>query len=255
MVEIRTRALLLNSAPIRESDQMLILFTEELGKVRALAKGALRSKKRFLGALLNLNELAIELAPARGKEIEFRLELADIIKSRYGLARDPVRLACAYALAELAERAAPDLQPSFELYRLLEKSLDTICTVKNYREYFIYFLFKILEDLGYLPSLENCAVCGKPLGEKPKTYRFSIGRGGFICESCARGEKPLLSISPSLAQSLRAMNRLSFKQAGRIRISEKDWVAAIDLIFKFAAWHLERPLLSLGFLRDFKKEK
>jgi len=252
MVEIRTRALLLNSAPIRESDLLLILFTEELGKIRALAKGALRSKKRFLGALLNLNELAIELSPARGKEIEFRLELADIIKSRFGLSRDPARLACACALAELAERAAPDLQPSFELYQLLGKSLDAISTVKNFREYFIYFLLKILDSLGYLPSLENCAMCGKSLPEKPKTFRFSIGRGGFVCESCAGSEKPLIAVSPSLAQSLRAMNRLSLKPAGRLRISEKDWLAAIDLMFKFVAWHLERPIQSLGFLRDLK---
>jgi len=248
-MSVRTKALLLNSIPVRESDLLLVLFTEKLGKVRGLAKGALRSKKRFLGTLLNLNELEIELAPARSREIDYRLENADLLKSRLALSREPERLACALVLAELIERASPELSPEPLLYRLLAQGIENISVRKNFREYFLHSLLSELARLGYMPSLNTCAIDALKLEPKMKDYLFSIERGGLVCGRHAGGAG-LKRISPGLAQSLRAISREGGRSL-RVRLSEKDWVAAVNLFFEFTAWHLERPLLSMLFLKNF----
>jgi len=248
---IRTKALLLNSIPVGESDLLAVFFTERLGKVRALAKGALRSKKRFLGILLNLNELEVELAQTRGKEIEFRLSLADLLQSRLNLSRDPLRLGSAYALAELAERAAPEQEPSAGLYRVLARSIDDIQSKKNFREYCFHSLLTILSLLGYMPALQNCAVCGKKLPAGQKSWFFSIERGGFVCEQDAKREANLMELSPGLAQSLSALGRPGGKGPARVRLSKKDFAAGVHLFFDFTAWHLGKPLNSLAFLKSF----
>jgi len=250
---IRTKALLLNSTPSRESDLLLVFFTEKMGKLRASAKGALRSKKRFVGALLNLNELEIELAATLGKEIEFRLDHAEIIKSRFGLAKNPERLACACALAELLEKAAPDTEPAPRLYELLAAGIDSIQKAKNFRGYFIYFFLQIISRLGYQPVLESCVKCRKKHSAKAKQFYFSAKRGGMVCENCEGAEKNLLPVSLSLGRSLIAISNPDLKKAVRVRLSEKDWRAAIDLLFKFSAWHLEKPVNSLEFLMQFQK--
>jgi DNA repair protein RecO (recombination protein O) len=254
-MSVRTKALLLNSAALRESDLLAVLFTEKLGKVRALAKGALRSKKRFLGSMLNLNELQIELAPLKGGDIDFRLENADLIHSRFDLAQDPERLGCAYTLAELVERTSPELSAEPELYRLLADGITNIAGRKNFREYFFYCLFNIMRNLGYPPSLETCAICGQKLGTRMKNYLFSIERGGFVEETHAGLKKGMVHVAPSLAQTLMAISRAGAKGTIRVRLSERDWTAGVKLFLEFTAWHLEKPLLSLFFLRNFSSPK
>jgi DNA repair protein RecO (recombination protein O) len=250
---IRTKALLLNSTPSRESDLLLVFFTEKLGKLRASAKGALRSKKRFVGTLLNLNELEIELAATLGKDIEFRLDQAEIIKSRFELAIKPERLACACALAEVLERAAPDTEPVPILYDLLAEGIDSLQKSRNFRAYFIYYFLQIISRLGFQPVLETCAKCGKKHSTKAKKFFFSVKRGGMVCENCEGAEKNLLPVSLSLGRSLIAINNPDLKKAVRVSLSEKDWRAAIDLLCKFSAWHLEKPINSLEFLKQFQK--
>lgn len=250
---IRTKALLLNSTPVRESDLLLILFTEKFGKIRAAAKGALRSKKRFVGALSNLNELEIELYSTLGKEIEFRLDHAQIIKSRMGLAKDPVRMACAGVLAELAEKAAPELEPTPQLFELLAAGIDSIGKARNFREYFIYFCLRVLSQLGYQPVLDSCVKCGKNHASMVKQFYFSAKRGGFICDSCQGKEKNLLPVSLSLGRSMAAISNPDLEKAVRVRFSKNDWLSAIEMLFDFSSWYLEKPVNSLKFLSQFSK--
>ena len=47
---IRTRAIVLRLVDYRESDRIATLFTEALGRVGAIARGARKSQRRFGGA-------------------------------------------------------------------------------------------------------------------------------------------------------------------------------------------------------------
>src|SRR3990170_7734190 len=44
-----TEAIILNSFDYGESDRILAFYTKEFGKLRGIAKGARRSKRRFVG--------------------------------------------------------------------------------------------------------------------------------------------------------------------------------------------------------------
>ena len=57
MEPVHTRAVLLRQVDTGESDRVVTLLTEELGKVSAIARGARKSRKRF-GAALALFVLA-----------------------------------------------------------------------------------------------------------------------------------------------------------------------------------------------------
>jgi DNA repair protein RecO (recombination protein O) len=49
----QTPAVILRTTPFGESDQIVTLYTLEFGKIRGIAKGAKRSRKRF-GARLEI---------------------------------------------------------------------------------------------------------------------------------------------------------------------------------------------------------
>ncbi len=254
-MRIKTKAILLNSLPTRESDLILSFFTQKLGKARLLAKGALRSKKRFLGILLHLNELKIELELSKSPEFPFRLSQADLLSSHWELAGEPLRFASAYALAELCERASPELEPDKELYLLLASGLEQIQKEKNSPALLFYYLLKIFSHLGYLPGLKFCVICEAPLSAQNDKYLFSIKRGGLVCSKCAQKEKALKEFSSPLIPSLRAMSRLKPQQAKKIVLKKQDLISGLELFSRFSSWHLEKPILSLEVLRNLLKEK
>ncbi len=253
---IRTKAIILFSSPVGESDLLLVLFTEKLGKIRAMAKGALRSRKRFAGILLNLNLVRIELIPSRRSESGYLLNLAEPVKSRFSLSKEPERLASAYALAELIEKATPELAPDPALFHLLEASLDQLGDSKNFRETLFYFLLQILDQLGYPPSLDCCASCGKKIAAGASRCFFSVNKGGLVCEDCRVKNKNLAQEIPAgFGRTLRALKRSDPAKASRVRISNKDWRLGLELFRDFISWHPGKSMLSLGFLKELAAEK
>lgn len=246
---------MLNSLPMAESDLLLILFTENLGKLKALAKGALKSQKRFLGILLNLNLLEVELVAGKG-EFRYLVNLAQLKRSRWKLAQNPLRLASAYVLAELVEKGTEDLEADLILYELLESGLERIQSERNFREQMFYYLLRMLEKLGYLPSLDFCAVCGKKFQPETAPNHFSIRKGGYVCEDCGRKpNKDLREISVGFFRTLKAIRRLSASRPARIRILEKDYQFGLQLFNDFISWQMGKPINSLEFLRKFEESK
>jgi len=254
-MQIRTQALILNSSPIQESNLLLVLFTERLGKLRALAKGALKSKKRFLGILLHLNQLEVELSPSPGSEVKFLLSQAELIKSRLSLAQNPVRLSSASALCELLEKALPELEPVPKLFQTIDRAIDQIQFQPNFQSYFFYCLLKILAQLGYLPALESCPVCGEKIPQRPKAFLFSLAMGGFLCPKCSRQKKNLIELPLALGQTLRAFPKLKLNKIAQLKLTAQQWSSLLKLFSAFTAWHLEKPILSLQFLMEFSPLK
>ena len=78
---LRTTGLVLRLRPSAESDLMLDLFTRDLGRVTALAKGGKRSLKRFCGLLLAGHLLEVDLAALKSGDL-WRLESASLLAAR-----------------------------------------------------------------------------------------------------------------------------------------------------------------------------
>ena len=79
MPEYRTRALVLRTFDQGESDRLVHLYTESLGRVSAIAKGARRSRRRFPGTLEILTVLDVRIVdPPRSSLM--RIEGAKLVE-------------------------------------------------------------------------------------------------------------------------------------------------------------------------------
>lgn len=75
---LKGEAITLNSFDFQESDRIITFFSKELGKRRAIAKGARRSKKRFVGNLEPLSHINF-ICHFNQKTGLLRLEEANLI--------------------------------------------------------------------------------------------------------------------------------------------------------------------------------
>src|SRR5690606_3076572 len=185
---IDSLALVLGRVNFRESDLILQLFTEKLGRISALARGARSSKKRFSGSLEPIHTLFVELSDKPKGDLH-TLKDAQIATPRVHLASGLERLEAAGKGLSWVKKAAPHHTPEPALFRAIIFFLDELnqpVTEHSPRDLLAGFGVRLLEVLGWGLYLTSCVSCGKPCPEGRAAW-LHPERGGIICRGCGGG--------------------------------------------------------------------
>ena len=75
MQEVRTRAIVLRTRAHGESDKIVTFLTQDWGKITGIAKGAKRSRRRFVNVLELFTHVALRFRPSRSDGLAFILGL------------------------------------------------------------------------------------------------------------------------------------------------------------------------------------
>jgi len=132
----KIQAFVLSTLDYGDSDRVVSLFSLEHGRIKAFARGAKKSRKRFGAALETFARIETQV---RFKEGLSTLLQADIITVYPGIRADLGRIAHALYACELVEAMTPEGQPLPRLYRLFAAWLDrmeTEAAVEDDRRFF-----------------------------------------------------------------------------------------------------------------------
>lgn len=117
-----TTAILLRRIRYSETSLIITWLTEEHGKVKTIAKGALRPRGSFSGKLDLFFEVAIGYQRSNRSELHTLREVA--LRTPFdGLRRDFGRMELACYFVELVELAIEPDHPEPEIYDLLRRAL------------------------------------------------------------------------------------------------------------------------------------
>lgn len=212
-----------------ETSKVVTLYTRDLGKVAAMAKGARRLKSGFEVALDLLSVCGI--CVLRKPQAELDLLTEAVLEERFpGLRANLAGLYAAYYIAEILDGLTqvgdahpPLFEETLTALRALSAGSERAKTVCRYR-------LRLLTELGYGPNLESCAACGGavPMASK-MNYRVELG--GLICPSC-RKERPASSITGETVEVLR---RLALADPGPVERIALSATARRELIGLTAA--------------------
>ena len=103
-------SLLLGRSNYRDADLILTLFSQELGRVSALARGARKSTKRFSGSLEPMHTLRTTLEDRGGSQL-LTLKEASLARPRLQLTTRLDRLEAAGTALRWIRRATPPRAP------------------------------------------------------------------------------------------------------------------------------------------------
>ena len=194
-----SEAILLRTWPFAEADLLVSFFTREQGVVRGVARHAMRSRRRFGGALEPTTEVRATSAE-KPKQALVRLDQLEILWSPL---REPVDFARATGLAlvaEVLESALPDRATEDDVYRL------ALAVAKRMHgtNVFLpatYFLLWINRLLGWMPDMSRCAVSGTSLRGQG-AYFTPVRDGLFAAQARPQGSVPLSAESCRLAEEM-----------------------------------------------------
>ncbi|WP_462137404.1 DNA repair protein RecO [Candidatus Mycalebacterium sp.] len=225
-LEIKTcKALLIKKIPIGESDVLATLFTRDFGKIKAVAKGAASSRKRFGGGLELFAVLKIEISTTRsGRRI---LQDSVVLESFGRVAENMSVFLKANCLIDFIDAAFPEEQtPNETVFNEAVKALSAMSTGIGVGAMF-GFQTAVLESLGYSVDLSRCGECG---GETFESGHLVFPTGVFLCETCAceSEEKPVRKISRAgvakggaALQDINCLNAFFQYQTGAVLKSAK----------------------------------
>ncbi len=161
-----SEAVILRTWPVHEADLIVSFLARDYGKIRGVAKSALKSRKRFGGALEPMTLVRAWFVERPGQELT-RLDQLEIIRSPLSAPIDQARLAVLSFYAELLEEVLPERDPQETIFRLLVSVLEqtSVAQSETIQPWMplTYFSLWMTRLLGLLPDIAHCTVCGEPL--------------------------------------------------------------------------------------------
>jgi DNA repair protein RecO (recombination protein O) len=176
MSVLTSEAVVLRTWPVQEADLIVSFFTRDYGRVKGIAKAALKSRKRFGGALEPMTVVRAWFAERPRQEL-VRLDQLEIVRSPLSAPVDHARMAVLSFFAELLDEALPEHDPQETVFRLLLAVLERT-TVEQPWMPLTYFSLWMTRLMGLLPDIGHCTACGDSLVAGETSFN-SLGDGLF----------------------------------------------------------------------------
>lgn len=244
----RVEAVVLRHADYGEADRLLTLYTRQLGKTRALAKGARKIASRKAGHIEPFTHVRLQLAKGRDMLL---ITQADTVDAYQPLREDLILTSQAAYILELLDRFTyEDELENSSIFRLLTDTLARLASKADPWLVTRYYEMRLLDNLGFRPQLQECANCGREI--KPEDQFFSFSAGGVICPRCGQGLRNVHPISIEALKYLRHFQRSSYADATRAR-PDLDVQKETEVLMQgYFTYLLERELNTPGFLKRIK---
>lgn len=194
MIPHLSEAIVLRTWPFQESDLLVSLFTRDLGKVRGVAKAALKSRKRFGGTLEPMTQVRASYAERLRQEL-VRLDRFELLASPLADPVDYLRATSLALYAEVLELVLPDHDPQDAIFRLTLTALEQT-RVDDCWMPLTYFLLWTTRLVGWLPEVGRCTECGENFRGGP-AYFHAVA-DGLWCATHKRLNSSLLQADSML---------------------------------------------------------
>jgi DNA repair protein RecO (recombination protein O) len=248
-----TNALVVRSLNYGESDKIVTFFTKDFGKLKAIAKGARRSKKRFQNALGLFSHLRLIFFDKEGMGLA-RADGCDILYSFPKIKEDLKRILYGNYFLELVNEMAGEREVNRDAFELLHSFLLDLEEIGPQEEQLRIFEIRLISLFGYRPNMRRCDLCKKgweDLIETPTLF-FSLERGALVCEKCSIMRNNLVPLSLGTARLIDKISQMELSKVQRLRFTIQSLSESRELLPKFVSYQLGKELKSLKAMKEIQ---
>jgi DNA repair protein RecO (recombination protein O) len=234
-------AIVLRSRDCGEGNRILVLYSREYGKLRAMAHGVAKPSSKKRGAVQLFSRTSFLLH--RGRELD-SVSQCEVLEMFPALRGDLGSISQASYIAELVDAFTPEGEPNGSLFLLLLATF-RLLAVKDPELLIRAFEVKIAGLMGYNPVLEYCAGCG---GVVQGQLSFSPAMGGILCEACSPACPDGISCSRGQLEVLKILASWDPARLHQLKVDEATRKRLQQMLQSYLKYHLEGELKSAAFL-------
>ena len=194
-------AIVLGRVELGEKDRILTLYTRELGKLSAVAKGSRRPGSKLPGASEPFTYSKMLLASGRDLDI---VSQADIRESFPNAKQDLRSVAYAVYMLELVSHFVDERDSNPDLFDTLLSSMYVLESGTDPEITTRHFELKFPLQHRIQPQVGACARCSNEVSRE--RVAFSPSRGGIVCTNCEQPPTDTMwmpAAAPSYVRALR----------------------------------------------------
>ncbi len=245
----RTEAIVIRRSDFGEADRLVTLFTRDLGKKKAIAKGARKPQSRKTGHVELFMRSNFLIAEGRDLDIITQAEMVD---AHPQLRDDLVKATYASYFTELLDRFTVEDDPHPNIYDLLVESLAWLSEADDVLLVARYYELRLLSMTGFQPQLFNCVNCGTPIQEEDQFLSAELG--GVLCPECRTADRKARPVSAAGVKVLRYLQTRPMNAVAALRLRPALLHELETALQYYLTYTLERELKSVEFLHRLRQE-
>jgi len=247
----KTEAIALRFLDYGESDRIVTFYTRDYGKIRGIAKGARRSRKRFANALEFFCCSQIVFS-RKGPDTLALIEESRVHQYFENIRTDLEKTLMSSYLIELTDQFTLEDKRNAEMFQVLYDFLEQIDIGACNETLLRFFEIRLLKHAGYQPVLDRCVACQVPVNGKD-VYHFQARAGGIRCGACRQTGEASLPVSPGTAKTLLMGCDIDPAKINRLLMSEQSARESRQMLMHFIRHLLGKELKSHQVLNQIRK--
>lgn len=198
-----------------ESNKLITIFSKNIGKFKAIAKGAKKPKSRMAAVTqpFILGQFLIYLTKGLGN-----VQSGDILDSFRKIREDIVKTAYAAYVVELTDKLLEEKVQELYIYDQFFKTMEWIRDEEDFDIPIMMYELKLFEKGGFAPIVDRCVHCG----EVNNLIAFSVNDGGMLCNKCKHFDQYAIMLPPVLIRLLGLFLNVGIERIGTISIKPEN---------------------------------
>ena len=235
-----SQAIIMRTMEFGETDLLVTFFTLDNGRLKGIAKGARKSRKRFANCLDVLCLTELEYSLKREGALYF-LNSGKLLNAHPEIRSDFTTFSKASFMVELTEILFPWGVADRNMFELLRGALDALGEADKGDIIPLIFEIKAMTLGGYGINLEKCAICGRRYKGEGRAV-FKRDKGGIACLKCHQESAITPGLDPQTVKMIKLMQADPLSSLLKLHLIE-DMVKQIRPALKLhREYHLgQRP--------------
>ena len=255
-----TEGIVLRQVKAPGGRRMITLFSQKFGKISV---GTSLNEGGRTKAALAVRAFSYGRYELFKNRESYNLNNGQVIKSFYAIGEDLDKYMAAAYVLELTEKILPEELPQPRIFSLLIDFLSALeKREKKHKTLVMAYMIKVLDIMGHMPVLDECACCGKPIGgqgpggsgrpaastpDRPDGHAvyFSIEEGGIVCGQCAgqlrlATERPVIyKTDIGIIEILKYFQRTPMGSFSRIALNDDVEEVLQRIMKEYISYHMD----------------
>jgi len=247
----KTTGFVLHCLSYGESDLIVTFYSSDFGKIKGIAKGAKRSKKRFANVFEPFSLTNIIFSQKNRDSLAF-IESCDIIDHYSAIRQDLEKTLIASYFVDLTNHFSPEGKKNESIFELLENFLAILGREKSSDAVIRFFEMRLLKIAGFEPALDHCIHCNTPVANG-SSYYFFPREGGIKCAACAHPERYDQCISAGTVRTLLLGKDMDIDKIKLVFLPGNLALESRNILSGFITHVLGREVKSLKVMEQVRK--
>ncbi|MGV8073302.1 MAG: DNA repair protein RecO [Syntrophobacteraceae bacterium] len=242
----QTEAMILQTRDYGESDRLITFYTRTAGKLKGIAKGARRSRKRFIHAFEPCS--LVELTYKERKSLIW-IEACKLTEPHLALRAELERWVYSALICEIILEMVPEAEREEDLFDLFKGALDRLAVDRDPLNIVLLFMLRFLDITGYLPSLDCCSVCRTPVNSSTHWW-WRVGHGTLACAEHRSVQTDQFMVDLGTLALIRKSRQLPLNRIWRLHVLQERKPPLLHALAGFIRDHIRQDLKSLRLLEQ-----